>query len=46
MRERSGWLELEYTSAAYGSGYDTFYLPASTTTADNLRTLLAVYYFF
>ncbi|MEN8156554.1 MAG: hypothetical protein ABFS10_06370 [Bacteroidota bacterium] len=39
-------LELEYTSAAYGSNYDTFYIPAETTTANNLRGLMAVYYFF
>ncbi len=39
-------LELEYTSAAYGSNYDTFYIPAETTTVANLRGLMAVYYFF
>ena len=39
-------LELEYTSAAYGNDYNTFYIPSFTTKADNLRTLLAVYYFF
>lgn len=39
-------LELEYTSAAYGTDFDSFYVPANTTRADNLRTLLAVYYFF
>lgn len=39
-------LEIEYTSAAYGSAYDTFYIPASTTSVANMRALLAVYYFF
>ena len=38
--------ELEYTSAAYGSNYDTFYVPDNTTKADNLRVLAAIYYFF
>lgn len=39
-------LEMEYTSADYGSGFDENYLPASTTTATNIRGLLAFYYFF
>ena len=39
-------LELEYTSAAYGQDYNTFYIPDQTTVAANLRTLLAIYYFF
>ena len=39
-------LEMEYTSASYGSGFDENYLPSSTTTVSNLRALLAVYYFF
>lgn len=39
-------LELEYTSAAYGNNYDLFYIPAETTAANNIRGLLAVYYFF
>jgi hypothetical protein len=39
-------LEIEYTSAAYGSAYDTFHKPAETTRACNLRSLLALYYFF
>jgi hypothetical protein len=39
-------LELEYTSASYGSDYDTSYVPATTSTVNNLRALLAVYYFF
>lgn len=38
--------ELEYTSAAYGNNYDTFYIPSETTDADNLRALAAIYYFF
>ncbi len=38
--------ELEYTSAAYGENYDTFYIPDQTTVAANLRGLFAVYYFF
>lgn len=39
-------LELEYTAAAYGSGWDEFYLPTSTSSANNLRVLASVYYFF
>lgn len=39
-------LELEYTSAAYGAGFDEYYVPNETTAANNLRALLAVYYFF
>ena len=39
-------LELEYTSAAYGSDYDNFYIPNETTSTGNMRVLLAVYYFF
>jgi hypothetical protein len=39
-------LELEYTSAEYGSDYDTFYIPATTTAVANLRVLTSVYYFF
>ena len=39
-------LEMEYTSADYGSGFDENYLPSSTTTVSNMRALLAVYYFF
>ena len=38
--------ECEYTSAEYGSDFDVNYLPDETTTANNLRVLLAVYYFF
>jgi hypothetical protein len=38
--------ELEYTSAAYGTNYDTFYIPSETTDADNLRALAAIYLFF
>ncbi|MEA1885849.1 MAG: hypothetical protein U9N72_01390 [Bacteroidota bacterium] len=39
-------LELEYTSASYGSDYDINYLPETTNTVSNLRALIAVYYFF
>lgn len=39
-------LECEYTSAEYGSDFDVDYLPEETSTANNLRALLAVYYFF
>jgi hypothetical protein len=39
-------LELEYTSAAYGSGFNTYYIPSETVRANNLRALMAVYYFF
>jgi len=39
-------LELEYTSASYGSDYDINYIPDNTSTVNNLRALLAVYYFF
>lgn len=39
-------LELEYTSASYGSDYDVNYIPESTNTVSNLRALIAVYYFF
>ena len=38
--------ELEYTSAAYGNNYDEYYIPADLTNANNMRVLLAVYYFF
>lgn len=38
--------ELEYTAAEYGSGYDLNYIPSTTTSANNLRALLAVFYFF
>ena len=39
-------LEMEYTQALYGDGFDIHYRPSSTTTASNFRGLLAVYYFF
>jgi hypothetical protein len=39
-------LEVEYTNAAYGSDYDAYYIPSTTTSVANLRGLLAVYYFF
>lgn len=38
--------ELEYTSAAYGSGFDVNYLPSSTTTVANTRVLLSTIYSF
>ena len=38
--------EVEYTSAAYGDNYDEYYIPADITPANNLRVLMAVYYFF
>lgn len=39
-------LEAEYTMAAFGNNYDTYYVPATTTAVSNLRALLAIYYFF
>ncbi len=39
-------MEVEYTSADYGSNYNEFYIPETTTNADNLRVLAAIYYFF
>jgi len=39
-------MELEYTSASYGSDYDVNYVPDNTNTVSNLRVLIAVYYFF
>lgn len=38
--------ELEYTSAAYGEGWDLSYLPTTMTDAGNLRVLTAIYLFF
>ncbi len=38
--------ELEYTSAAYGSNYDTNYVPGETTAVANMRLLLSVIYAF
>jgi len=38
--------EVEYTSAAYGSGYDVNYIPANTTTVSNIRLLMSVIYSF
>lgn len=38
--------ELEYTSAAYGSNYNRFYVPANTTTVSNLRVLFSAIYAF
>ena len=39
-------LECEYTSAAYGSDYNNFFIPSNTTKVANMRILLAVFYFF
>jgi len=39
-------LEMEYTSADFGSDYDINYIPSSTTKVSNLRALLGIYYFF
>lgn len=39
-------LEFEYTAAAYGYNYDTYFVPSGTTVVENFRGLLAVYYFF
>ncbi len=39
-------LEFEYTAANYGSAYNANGQPVNLTLANNLRTLLAVYYFF
>jgi hypothetical protein len=38
--------ELEYTSAAYGNNYDTFYVPATTKSVANMRMLLSAIYAF
>ena len=38
--------ELEYTSAAYGSNYNTFYIPATSTSTSNLRVLMSAIYSF
>jgi hypothetical protein len=38
--------ETEYTFAAYGEGFNKFYVPDSTTPVSNLRALLSIYYFF
>ncbi len=39
-------LELEYTIANFGSGYDNKYIAKETTQVANLRTLMSAYYFF
>ena len=39
-------LEIEYTVAAYGNDFNLNYIPANTIKSANLRTLLAVCYFF
>lgn len=38
--------EIEYTSATYGSGYDTNYIPDETSTVANVRMLLGLLYAF
>lgn len=38
--------EMEYTSAAYGANYDTFYVPATTNSTSNLRLLFSAIYAF
>jgi hypothetical protein len=38
--------EIEYTSVAYGSGYDVNYEPANTNTVANTRVLLSAIYSF
>jgi hypothetical protein len=38
--------EVEYTSAAFGSNFDTNYIPASTTNIANTRLLLSVMFSF
>lgn len=39
-------LEMEYTSADFGSDYDINYIASNTTKVSNLRALLGIYYFF
>ncbi len=39
-------LEVEYTTAAYGTDYDENHMPGQTIPVANLRGLLAVYFFF
>jgi len=39
-------LELELTAASFGSDHDVNYVPSTTSTVVNLRTLYSVYYFF
>ncbi|MEX0982645.1 MAG: hypothetical protein WD577_03065 [Bacteroidales bacterium] len=39
-------LELEYTTAAYGSDYDVNYIPQTLTPVSNLRGLMSVIYSF
>ncbi len=39
-------LELEYTVAAYGNNFNLNYIPDNTTKIANLRTLIALCYFF
>ncbi|MDX2414246.1 MAG: hypothetical protein QNK33_03550 [Bacteroidales bacterium] len=39
-------LEVEYSSAEYGNTFNSSHLALTTTSASNLRALLAMYYFF
>lgn len=39
-------IELECTSAEYGSNYDANYLPSNTNRVTNVRTLFSTYFFF
>jgi len=39
-------LEVEYTVAGYGEGFDENYIPGRVNAAENLRGLAAIYYFF
>lgn len=38
--------EMEYTSAEHGNSFDASHIAISSTSASNLRALLAMYYFF
>jgi hypothetical protein len=38
--------EIEYTSAAYGSNYNSNYIPENTTTVSNVRLLISTIYSF
>lgn len=39
-------LEVEYTSATYGSNHDLNWKPQQTQLVENYRLLCSVYYFF
>ncbi len=38
--------EMEYTSVEHGNSFDANHIAISSTSASNLRALLAMYYFF